>query len=195
MNKNEFLNELELRLKGLPREDIKERLEFYSEMISDRIEDGLSEEGAIKDIGDIDDIVTQIAEDTPLSKILKEKTRNKSKMSALNIVLLILGFPLWFPLLIVIFSLILVLYIVMWILVLVSYVIELSLVLSAIAGLIIFIAILFTGIFNPGYLSIALLGAGLSIFFFYGCIGFTKVVAKISKGIFIGIKKMFIVRG
>ena len=39
MHKQEFLNALRSRLKGLPREDVEERLAFWGEMIDDRIED------------------------------------------------------------------------------------------------------------------------------------------------------------
>ena len=45
MNKTEFLNELEARLKGLPKEDVEERLEFYSEAIDDRVEEGKAHYG------------------------------------------------------------------------------------------------------------------------------------------------------
>jgi len=38
MDKKEFLSELEKRLQGLPKADIEERLEFYSESIDDRVE-------------------------------------------------------------------------------------------------------------------------------------------------------------
>ena len=47
MNKQEFLVQLRNALSGLPKDDIEERIEFYSEMIEDRIEEGLSEEEAI----------------------------------------------------------------------------------------------------------------------------------------------------
>ena len=46
MNKDLFMNELMARLSGLPQADIEERLAFYSEMIDDRIEDGMTEEEA-----------------------------------------------------------------------------------------------------------------------------------------------------
>ena len=51
MTKAKFLKELSKLLKDLPKDEVKERLNFYSEMIDDRIEDGLSEEEAIKSIG------------------------------------------------------------------------------------------------------------------------------------------------
>ena len=46
MNKQEFLNQLRSGLNGLPHEEIEERVMFYSEMIDDRVEEGLSEEDA-----------------------------------------------------------------------------------------------------------------------------------------------------
>ena len=47
MNKQEFLAQLRKGLSGLPKEDIDERLTFYSEMIDDRMEDGIPEETAV----------------------------------------------------------------------------------------------------------------------------------------------------
>ena len=60
MNKSEFLSELRTRLKGLPQNEIEERLSFYGEAIDDRIEEGVPEEDAVLEIGSIDDIVAQI---------------------------------------------------------------------------------------------------------------------------------------
>ena len=51
MNKQEFLEKLERGIADLPREDAAERLTFYSEMIDDRMEEGLSEEDAVAGIG------------------------------------------------------------------------------------------------------------------------------------------------
>ncbi|MBR5538496.1 MAG: hypothetical protein IKU61_01205 [Clostridia bacterium] len=47
MNKQEFLEELRKGLSGLPKEDVRERLNFYGEIIDDRIEEGLTEEEAV----------------------------------------------------------------------------------------------------------------------------------------------------
>ena len=62
MNKQEFLTELRQGLSGLPQNDIEERLAFYGEMLDDRIEEGLSEDAAVAEIGDADEIVRQILE-------------------------------------------------------------------------------------------------------------------------------------
>ena len=66
MNKKEFLAQLRKGLSGLPREDIEDRLAFYSEMIEDRMEEGFSEKEAVSAIGSVDEIVSQIVADTSL---------------------------------------------------------------------------------------------------------------------------------
>ena len=44
MKKQEFLNELRKQLAGLPKDDLDNRINFYEEMINDRMDEGLSEE-------------------------------------------------------------------------------------------------------------------------------------------------------
>ena len=73
MTKLQFLLALHDKLAGLPRNEVEERLNFYSEMIEDRMEDGLSEEEAVAAVGSIDEIAEQITADIPLIKIVKEK--------------------------------------------------------------------------------------------------------------------------
>ena len=97
MNKEQFLIELASALAGLPEEDIERSLEFYSEMIDDRIEDGLSEEEAVAALGSIDEIRAQIIKDTPLSRIVRECVKPTHKPGGFEIALLIIGFPIWFP--------------------------------------------------------------------------------------------------
>lgn len=77
MTKLQFLLSLHNKLSGLPQNEIEERLNFYSEMIEDRIEDGLSEEEAVSEIGTVDEIAEQIVSDIPLTKIVKEKIKPK----------------------------------------------------------------------------------------------------------------------
>ena len=50
MNKSEFLNSLEEKLKELPKDEIRKTIDYYDEMIDDRIEDGMTEEEAVKSI-------------------------------------------------------------------------------------------------------------------------------------------------
>lgn len=190
MRKQEFLSELESRLKGLPKDDIKERIAFYDEMIDDRMEEGKSESEALKEIGTVDEVVAQIAKETPLVKLVKERVKPKKRISTFNIILLILGFPLWFPLLITFGVLLLVGYILLWTMVIVTYAIEISFIGSAIMGIFTF----FVSGFNIAYLAIALVSFGLAIFMFYVCIAATKVNVKLTKRIALSIKKRFVSR-
>ena len=94
MTKLQFLLALHDKLAGLPRNEVEERLNFYSEMIEDRMEDGLSEEEAVAAVGSIDEIAAQITADIPLIKIVKEKVKPKRKRNAWEITLLAVGSPL-----------------------------------------------------------------------------------------------------
>ena len=70
MSKQEFLSRLKKELSGLPEDDIAERLDFYAEMIDERMDDGLSEEEAIADIGPIEKIVSETIAEIPLSRLI-----------------------------------------------------------------------------------------------------------------------------
>ena len=99
MDKIAFLEILQKKLSCLPQSDIDKTVDYYSEMIDDRMEDGTSEEEAVASLGDIDGIVSQILADTPLPRIVGSSLRPRRALRAWEIVLLILGFPLWGPLL------------------------------------------------------------------------------------------------
>ena len=99
MNKNEFILRLREGLAGVPQSELDETLEFYKEIIDDRIDEGHSEEDAVADVGDVNEIITQVLSEIPLTKIIKEKVRPKRKMKGWEITLIVLGFPVWFPIL------------------------------------------------------------------------------------------------
>jgi len=129
MNKHDFLVLLRDRLNGLPEKDIDDSVAYYSSSIDDRIESGKSEEEAVKDLGPIDDIVRQIKSDRPLKEVVKTsfaKSPLNTGSWALNVVLLILGFPLWFPLAITAIVLIFVAYLLVWLVPLIAGVIAVS---------------------------------------------------------------------
>ena len=194
MNKAQFIYELETRLSGLPQNDLEERLSFYREMIDDRIEDGLSEEDAVAVIGSVDAIVEQIMEEIPLSKLVKEKVRQRRGMRAWEIVLLILGAPIWLPLLLSAFVIGLSLYLALWAIVIGFWAADLGLAAGAIGGLCIAVYYMIQGNL-PGAISIlgaALVCAGLTILLFFACLGLTKGMLRLSKKMLLGIKALFI---
>ena len=195
MTKEVFLNSLREKLVGLPPEDIEERIAFYSEMIDDRIDEGKSEEGAVADIGTIDEVVESIAQETPLSKLVKHKIKPKRSLKAWEIVLLILGFPLWFPLCLVGLVLLLVALLLLWIFVLVVYVIDFSLAVGSFGSLIVFFAYLFNGTFYLLPLGASILCAGAGVLMVFPCIYITKGTIKVHKSLFTKIKTSFIKKG
>lgn len=194
MTKSEFLQQLREKMKGLPKTDIEDRVNFYIEMIDDRIEEGLSEEAAVRDIGNVDEIVTKQIDDTSLTKIVTEKVKPKRRLKAWEIVLIILGFPLWFPLLMFILTMLLVFYIIWWSAVIVLWSIEGSLIMSVFAAIVNMFAFTFRGelLSGFGYFGLSLLTAGLSIFLFMGCVAVTKATFQLMKKVTLKIKKSII---
>lgn len=195
MTKIEFLNKLRNELKGLPQEDLENRLSFYEEMINDRMDEGKSEEQAVAEIGTVDEVVQQIAKETPFFKLVKQRTKPSRPLRGWEIALIIIGFPLWFPLLIVALNLCLVAYILIWTFVIVTYSLEAGFIGYTFGGIVASVASLAAGEFNLIPLGAAIASAGAAILLIFGCIGATKLSLTISKKIVLGIKTAFIRKG
>ena len=91
MNKQTFLEKLYHLLKSLPSLERQQHLDYYTEMIDDRVEDGLSEEEAVAALGSAADIAAQILSDIPRKK--------EQRYPVWAIILIVLGAPLWLSLL------------------------------------------------------------------------------------------------
>ena len=195
MTKVEFLNELKKQLNGLPENDLNERLSFYDEMIEDRKDEGKSEEEAVNEIGPVDKVANEILAETPLYNLIKERVKPKRALRGWEIVLLVLGFPLWFPLVTVFFILCLVAYLLVWVGVLVMYALELSFATTGVGGTILFFINLGTGVTSFTYLGVGILSIGIALLLIFGCIGVTKGTCKLSKKIALRIKSIFIKKG
>ncbi|MCR5308757.1 MAG: DUF1700 domain-containing protein [Bacilli bacterium] len=194
MTKQEFLTELRKNLNGLPKDEIEDRINFYEEMINDRMDEGKTEEQAVADIGTTDEAVRTIASQTKMSTLVKEKMKLKRSLTGWEILLIALAFPVWFPLLMTVLSLLFTAYIMTWVLVIVSFSVEAGLIAGAGGGIAAFVCSLIEG--APSLIAGggALLCIGGACLFVLACIGATKVTLKISKSIFLGIKSK-IIRG
>ena len=197
MNKKEFSQKLESRLDFLPEKDKNERIEFYLEAIDDRIEEGLTEEEAVAAAGSIDQIVSQIIEETPLSKLAKKKIKPKRRLGAWEIVLLILGSPIWISLLAAVFVVVIAIYAVLWAVIISLWAVFAALVGTATCGFLYGLGLLLVGNMATG---VALIGAGavcagVSIFGFFGCKLATKGTLTLTKKIAVGIKICFVGKG
>lgn len=194
MNRQEFLMQLRKGLEGLPKNDIEERLAFYEEMIEDRMVEGYSEEEAVKAIGTIEEIVAQTISETPLIRIARERIKLERKLTIMEIVLLIIGSPIWFSLVVACLAVVLSLYVALWAIIISLWVIFGALIVCAVCGLIACIVNLISGKAISGFiiLSIGFICGGLSIFMFYGCKIVTKFIVQLTKKITMMIKNCFI---
>lgn len=164
MTKNEFIDQLRNRLEKLPAYELEKTIAFYNETIDDRIEEGMSEEEAVADLGSIDEIVNEILIDTPLSSLIQGKIKEnhkKSKNRTLWMVLAICGFPFWLVIGILFVTMILVFYICIWSVVVSLYAAEAAFALAGVSGVVAGITICATRDVPAG---LALIGVSIASF-------------------------------
>ena len=195
MNKQEFLAQLREGLSGLPQEDMEERLMFYSELLDDQMEEGLTEEEAVAAAGPVEEIVRQTISDTPLTKIVKERIRPKRRLHVGEIVLLALGSPIWLSLGIAAIAVFFALYVVLWSAIVSLWAGFVSLGAGAVGGAVACAgSAAGSGAARLALLAIGLVCAGLAIFLFFGCKAATKGVVALTKGIAVWTKNRFLRR-
>lgn len=194
MSKKEFLDCLRQKLVGLPKKEVEERLSFYSEMIDDRIEEGLSEKEAVSDIGQVGDIVSQIVEDIPLTKIAKERIKPKRRLKAWEIILLALGSPIWLSLGISVLAVVFSLYVSLWAVVASIWAVFISVAVAAPCSVLVGIVYALMGGTLMGVIMIGggIFCSGLAIFVYAGCKAATYGTLQLGKRIALGIKRSFI---
>ena len=194
MTKQEFLSKLKSALAGLPQDEIDGRIDFYAEMIDDMVDEGLSEEDAVKKIGSVDTIAAQILADIPLSKLAKQRIKPKRRLGAWEIVLIALGSPIWLSLIIAAFAVVLSVYVSLWAIIVSLWAVFAAIVGSALGGLI--TGVYFTALGNTyaglGLIAAALILSGISIFAFFGCRAATKGIIILTKKFALAIKKAFV---
>lgn len=192
MNKNEFLEKLTSALSGLPQEEKKKTLDYYSEIIDDAVEDGDDEQEVIARLGSIDDIAEKIINETPIRKFVKDNVKSYN-MSIPVIILLIIGSPIWLSLLTAAFSVVFSLYAAIWSVVAALFAVFAALALSGVA-LIIASPFLIgvkpvEAMFSFGT---ALVCVGVSVFLFFLSVWSAKLVIRLTILIGRKIKDIFI---
>ena len=197
MNKREFLDKLREGLCGLPREDVEERVTFYGEMIDDRMEEGMSEDEAVADVGTVEDIVAQIVSEYPLARLVKERVKPKRALEGWEILLLILGSPVWLSLLIGAISVMVSLYVAIWSVIITLGAVAVSLATCLLGGVVLGIALAVQGRAVSGFavLGAGLVCAGVAILMAFLCQFTVKGTLLLTKKMALGIKKVFMKRG
>lgn len=194
MNKSEFLAVLAKGLEGLPQSDIDKTLEFYSEMIDDRMEDGENEEAAVSGIGTPEDIARQVLLDTPLPRLVAAKAKPSRTLHAWEIVLLVVCSPMWVPLVFAAIITVASVFFAIWSVIVSLYFAALMIGVSSLACLAAFGAALVGGsgiqaAFNLGG---ALICFGLSILMFFGMNKLAGLTVRLCRAMLRGIKSVFV---
>ena len=200
MSKDAFIGELRHRMAGLPQEAVDRTVEYYSELIADSMEDGLSEEEAVSRLGSLDEIVANVVKDTPLPQIIEtriqEKKAKRGGIRAWEVILLVLGAPLWLPLLLAVLAVVLALYVTLWAVVIALWAVVAAVILTGVVAVVAGIVELCQLHLPQG---LVLLGGGLV------CMGLCALLfllmklitvgtVKLCKLVWTGIKSLFVGR-
>ena len=184
MKKDEFINELKRITAYLPQAESEKYIEYYREIIADAMEDGMSEEDAVYSLGSIAEIEGYIKENNELPSSQKfpsvksyapVKNIKKRHLPAWAIILIAVGFPVWFPLVCVFF----VLYLVVWAIIASLYAAAASIFVCGITAI---VASFFAGDFSIVMLTLGtgLFFIGISVFMLTGMIQLTKLYAELT---------------
>ena len=76
MNRIQFIDKLAKRLSKLPKKELKETIDYYYEIIDDKVSEGMSEDEAINSLGSIEEIVNSILPEQ--KETVKEKSNWKT---------------------------------------------------------------------------------------------------------------------
>ena len=175
MTKKEFLSALSRGLSKLPRKEREERVNFYREMIDDRIEEGMPEPDAVASVGTVDGIVSQILAERPA--VVSEAPQKSGGGKIGVILLLVLGFPVWFPitlsLLVTFASVFFSLFVTLW-------AVEIGLAAGGVGGVGSFFVLLVTGQFASAFLSLGagLVSGGFAVLLFFGALAVTRALGR-----------------
>lgn len=93
MKKKEFMLELEIKLKGIDSLERQNILNYYDELISDKIDEGLEEERVVRNLGTFDEIMhklninpdehkNKIKYDSVIEDEIRKEEKRKTKIDA-----------------------------------------------------------------------------------------------------------------
>ncbi len=194
MTKNEFLKELCTELSGLSATDKKSSVEYYSEIIADKVDSGISEEAAVSELGAPKDIAREIMVNMPISKVIKSKIKkNKRPLKIWEIICLILGSPIWISLLAAMLCILLSVYVVIWSVFISIFAVDVA---AFAVGLGLSVASIFKLASTPANATmlcgIGLCGIGIGAFLFLPILKLLRVFVKITVNITKGLKVIMI---
>jgi uncharacterized membrane protein len=195
MKKPEFISMLSDKLAVLPKAEIDKSVDYFSEIIDDRVEDGMSEDEAVGSLESIDVIIEKIMYETSLPVLMRSRMTPKRPLTTLNIVIIIVGCPIWLSLLIAGIAVFLSFYASVWAVIVSLYAAVLALALSGIAAIIFcphyFASSIQTGLFILGA---GLFCAGFGMLLFFPVKALSQLLIRFTSWFLKKIKALFIVK-
>lgn len=192
MNKTEFSDALRRALGKLPSYEVEQSIAFYTEMIDDRMEDGMSEQDAVAALGPVGPIAAQIIAETPV--IPKAIAKANTGSRTLNIVLLAVFSFIWVPIAFALAVAVLAVYLSIWAVIVSLWIVVGTLLLCAPIGILGAIWLAATGYPLSGVwmLGCGLFGAGLGLFSWFGVLAASKGLVKLTHTFGCWIKGLFV---
>lgn len=188
MKKSDFLAVLQIELNKLPPKELQEQLNFYSEMIDDRMEEGLSEEEAVAKIGSVSDILSQMNRPsvTRIGRTTSAKNKSENKNKGLITALVVMASPIWISLLAVWFSLVVSAVAVIWSLWISFIAVEVAFAASGLYGIVAMVVFSINGEWElgMGVFGAGLILGGLSLLIWDPCKKSIKIAVVSTKKIF-----------
>ena len=174
MNKTEFTDALRRALGKLPSYEVEQSIAFYSEMIDDRVEDGMSEADAVAALGPVGAIAAQIIAETPV--IPKAIAKANTGSRTLNVVLLVVFSPIWVPVALALVMAALMVYLSIWMVIVALWATVVALLLCGPIGIVGLVWCLATGypLTAAWLLGCGLAAAGTGLFALFGVLAASK---------------------
>ena len=197
MTKHDFLKALADGIAGLPAEDAKRWEEYYTEMLEDRIEEGMSEEAATAALGDPAQIARQSLAQTPLTRLIKNRVTPKRRLFVWEIILIVLGSPIWVSLALAAASVIFSVFVSLWSCILAIWACGLSFAVCGVAGVLLCGVQLWLGAIGQGFLLLGcgVAAAGLSIVWYDLSLWLTRLLWRFNRWFLLFVKSLFVERG
>lgn len=175
MTKSEYLKKLKRALRPIERAEREKSLAYFSEVIDDRIEEGITEEAAVAELESVSAAAERIISEA------KAQGQIKQKRSIWEIVLIVLGFPLWFPFLLTLAIIVLTVYGLVWIIIGALFLISAALVVGGVSGIFALMAF-FTENINTAFAGFGagLICAGIGIALFIPALYFARSYARVT---------------
>ncbi len=193
MTKQQFLQRLSDALCDLPQKDVRDSLDYYAEMIDDRVEAGMTEEAAIAELATPERAAQEILLAQPMPTLIRSRCKPRRAWRAWEVVLLILGSPVWLPLLVAAAAVVFCVYAVVWAAFAALWALDLSLLAAALCMVAAFV---FTVVKTPLSacmgLGVALIAAGGAILLFFACLKLTALFVKCSIWMWKALKRLII---